>query len=62
MYEEVVVGDIENVLYALKQVMYEHKLSFYTIVENMEPDMREELASALYAYSANQDVLTDIVQ
>ena len=62
MYDEVVVGDIENVLYALKQIMYEHKLSFYTIVENMEPDMREELASALYAYDANQDALTDNVQ
>ncbi len=62
MYEEVVVGDIENVLYALKQVMYEHKLSFYTVVENMEPDMREELGSALYAYNANQDALTDNVQ
>ncbi len=62
MYEEVVVGDIENVLYALKQVMYEHKLSSYTIVENMEPDMREELGSALYAYNANQDALTDNVQ
>ena len=62
MYEEVVVGDIEDVLHALKQVMYEHKLSFYTIVENMEPDMREELGSALYAYNANQDALTDNVQ
>ena len=62
MYDEVVVGDIENVLHALKQIMYEHKLSFYTIVENMEPDMREEFGSALYAYNANQDALTDNVQ
>ena len=32
----------------------------YKVVELMDVEMRDWLASCLYAYSANQDALTDV--
>ena len=44
----------------IEDAIVQGKASPYEIVERcMSPFLREEIGAALYAYSANQDALTD---